>query len=97
MVVGVAKISIAIYEADSLKSKRRVVRAIIDRIRSQRKVSIAEVGANDIVKRAELGIALVSNDAALANSRIDALIDQIDKLGVITSTSIEIIPMKMEN
>lgn len=64
MVVGTLRLTLLLRGAHSLKEKRRVVRGLKDRIRARFNVSVAEVDALDRHQRAELGVAMVSNDPA---------------------------------
>jgi hypothetical protein len=74
MVIGVSRISLALPANDSLKDKRRIVRRIVDRTRNRFNVAVAEVGALDRHRSAEIGLAVVSNDARHANSMIDNVV-----------------------
>jgi uncharacterized protein len=91
MVVGILTVSISIPQANSLKDKRRVVKSIKDRIRNGFNVSVAEIGDQDIWRSAQLGIAVISEDAIYANgvlSRVQDLIrDRSD--GIMTSCELE--------
>lgn len=71
MVVGMLRIVLAIPESRSLKDKRQVVRKVLDRARAKFHISAAEVGMLDAHGWAELGFAVVSNDARHAQSVID--------------------------
>jgi len=44
MIVGLLTIDLAIFEAQSLKDKRRVIRGLKERIRGRFNVSVAEIG-----------------------------------------------------
>ncbi len=61
MVVGLGIITFRLHDCRSLKGKRKVVKSIISRLRNNFNVSAAEVGANDIYQRAEIGFALVQD------------------------------------
>jgi uncharacterized protein YlxP (DUF503 family) len=63
MIVGTLRVRLLIREARTLKDKRQVVKSIKDRLRNEFNVSIAEVGALDNKQLAELGLAMVSNEA----------------------------------
>jgi uncharacterized protein YlxP (DUF503 family) len=67
MFVGVLRFSLDIVGARSLKDKRSVVRSLKERVQSRLRVSIAEVGALDDPRRATLGVACVSNSAAVCD------------------------------
>ena len=62
MTVGTLEIVLLIRESHSLKSRRRVVRSLIDRIRSRYGVAVADVSREDLWQQAVLGVAAVSND-----------------------------------
>jgi len=63
MIVGTLRIRLLLREARSLKDKRQVVKSIKDRLRNGFNVSVAEVDALDNRQVAELGLAMVSNEA----------------------------------
>ncbi|MFC1889239.1 DUF503 domain-containing protein [Thermodesulfobacteriota bacterium] len=82
MVVGVCRVILSIPGNASLKGKRKVLRAILDRTRNKFNASIAEVGDNDLWQRSELGITLVANDMKFVNSSLDKILNFIDSLNV---------------
>ena len=55
----------------SLKAKRAVVRSLVARLRSRLELSAAEVGAQDLLQRAEVGFAVVSADLTTARRVAD--------------------------
>ena len=63
MIVGTLRVRLLIREARTLKDKRQVVKSVKDRLRNGFNVSIAEVDALDSRQIAELGLAMVSNEA----------------------------------
>jgi len=65
--------------AHSLKEKRGVVRRCCERVRNRFKVSVAEVGDNDVHTRAQIGVAVVSNEHGLVNSIVDKILDHIEE------------------
>ncbi len=65
----------AIYEARSLKDKRRVLRSFKDRVASRYNVSVAEVDHLEAWQRATVGIAVVSNDPVHVHSCLDKIVD----------------------
>lgn len=70
MIVGVCSVELMIYESNSLKDKRHVVKSIIGRIQSRFNVSIAEVDLNQKWRNAQIGFACVTNDSIHANQII---------------------------
>ena len=93
MVVGICRIELRIHQAQSLKSKRQVIRRIKDRVKNKFNVSIAEVGENDKWQRALLGLALVGNDRRQINSALNAVTSYIENLNAaeIINSDFEII------
>lgn len=72
-----ARISLVIASAHSLKEKRMVVRRIKDRVRERLGVFVNEVGdagVKDSWQRAELGVAVASGDRTRALALIDDVI-----------------------
>jgi uncharacterized protein YlxP (DUF503 family) len=74
MVVGTARLVLAIPGASSLKDKRSVVRRVIERARSRFNAAVAEVEDQDVHRRAVIGVAVVSNDTRHATSMLDTII-----------------------
>jgi len=91
MVVGVGRIVYRIHDCRSLKGKRKVIKSIITRLRNHFNASIAEVGANDVHQRAEIGFCMVGNDRGVVNSKVDKLFNMAEDLGLA-----EVIDMEME-
>ena len=77
MVVGVLQVRMGIFEALTLKDKRRVTRSLKDRLRRRHNVSIAEVDDLDHRQAATFGVALVSNDARFVQSALDKIVDEL--------------------
>jgi uncharacterized protein len=81
MIVGLLTLEIVVYDATSLKDKRRVVVSLKDRIRGRFNVSIAEVGHLDSRQRATLGVALVANDARFVHGCLDKIVEYVRATG----------------
>jgi hypothetical protein len=58
-----------------LKGKRQVVRSLIDRLRHRFEASVAEVGDQDRLKSALIGIAVVSEGARHATKLMDSIVE----------------------
>ena len=91
MVVGLGIITFRLHDCRSLKGKRKIVKSIINQLRNNFNVSVAEVGSNDVYQRAVIGFALVGNDRMVINSKIDKIFNLTDELGLA-----EIIDNEME-
>ena len=91
MVVGMGRIVYRIHDCRSLKGKRKVVKAIVTRLRNKFNATVAEIGANDVYQRAEIGFAMVGNDRAVINSKVDKFFNMAEDLGLA-----EVIDSEME-
>lgn len=80
MVVGICQIDLIIHSSQSLKSKRQVLKAVIERVKNKFNVSIAEVGDNDVWQRSQIGLSVVGNDSSHINSILDNILNFIDSL-----------------
>jgi len=92
MVVGIGKITFRLASCHSLKEKRKIVKAVINRTQNAFNVSMAEVDLNDVHQRAEIGFAMAGNDRRKMNSKIDKLFQFIENLQLaeIVDTDMEI-------
>ena len=69
------RMELRLPDVGSLKAKRAVVRPIVDGARRRFAVASAEVGAQDVWRRAELGFAAVSSSAR----HVTEVVDQVER------------------
>lgn len=62
MYVGTLSFDLLLGDVHSLKEKRSIVRPIVAELQRKYAVSVAEVGDQDLHRRAEIGLAVVSGD-----------------------------------
>ncbi|HNO78648.1 MAG TPA: DUF503 domain-containing protein [Phycisphaerae bacterium] len=89
MVLGVLTLELVIYEAQSLKDKRRVVKSLKERIRNRFNVSVSEVEHQELRQRAGLAVAMVSNDAKLVHGCFDQIVGMVERDSVASLLSFE--------
>jgi uncharacterized protein YlxP (DUF503 family) len=77
MVIGVLRVRLGVFEARSLKDKRRVTKSLKDRLASRHNVSIAEIDDLDHRQAATLGLAMVANEPRFVESALSKLVDEI--------------------
>ena len=91
MIVGLLTLDLHIPEANSLKSKRMVIKSLIERIKNRFNVSVAEVDANNLWQRSVIGIAYVANETRIINK----VFEKIKNL-ILNMHSVELIDATME-
>ncbi|WP_392898467.1 DUF503 domain-containing protein [Streptomyces sp. LN699] len=71
MYVGTLSFDLLLGDVHSLKEKRSVVRPIVAELQRKFSVSAAEVGDQDLHRRALIGVALVSGDTGFVSDVLD--------------------------
>ena len=90
MTVGIARLTLFLPEAHSLKEKRMVLRRVKDRAQNKFNLSIAEVGENDLWQRALLGMALVGSGRRFVEAALDEVIRFVREEAEVTNVEREI-------
>lgn len=75
MIVGVLTVELTVFEANSLKDKRRVLKSVKQRLRNEFNVSVAEVEFHDRPRRCRLALAMVSNESRGLHSQLDQMVE----------------------
>ena len=82
MFVGVCRVVFFIHHANSLKSKRQVVKKIIANVTNKFNVACSEVAGDNLWQKAVIGMSVVGNDLSFVNSSLDKIINYIDSLNL---------------
>ncbi len=77
MFVGIGKVEIFLPGLRSLKSKRRIINSIKDKIRSKFNVGVNEIDFLDKWQRSIIGIVAVSNDSKFLRSSLNKVVNHI--------------------
>jgi len=72
VIVGWCEFDLLLGDVHSLKEKRSVVRPLLAELRRRYEVSVAEVGTQDLHRRASVGVGLVAAEGAHARQVLDA-------------------------
>ena len=80
MIVGVLSLQVSVFDAMTLKDKRRVIKSLKDRVRNKFNVSIAEVDYNDVVRTSLLGVAVVANDSRFVDSVLSSVVELVRRI-----------------
>lgn len=78
MLVGILIIDLYLPTCNSLKEKRSILKRLKDKVRGSFNVSISEVDELDIWRRAQLGVACISNNGKDANSILSRVVNFIE-------------------
>ena len=82
MVVGVMELTLALYDNDSLKDKRSVVKRVIHRTRATFNVAMAEVEDLDFTDRAVIGVVAVGNDSRYVQGLLEKVEHFVERLAL---------------
>lgn len=77
MIVGILQLELEIAGAGSLKDKRRVVRAVKDRLHREHRVGVAEVARQDVLSVAVLGVAACGGEPGPLNKTFDLITEKL--------------------
>lgn len=86
MALGYGALDLHLPHCRDLKSKRRLVRGLVDRLHARHRVSIAETGGADLLQRAVIEVAVVARDAGEVERILGAVLraaEQDDELVVL--------------
>ncbi len=84
MIVGILTLQVSVFDAMTLKDKRRVIKSLKDRIGNKYNVSIAEVAYNDKIRTSMLGVAMVANETRFVESALAEVVNFIRKIPQLT-------------
>lgn len=91
MVVGIARIELHFPEPNSLKAKRQILRALLQKIEANfKRVSFAEVDGHDLWQSAVLGISIVGKDQGFVDSKLTTLLEFIERESALDIVKAEI-------
>ncbi len=79
MFVGICRLELVLMESNSLKEKRQVVRSIVERLQHRYNISIAETGQHESLRRAEIGLAAVSNETVYLEKLMGKVVNFVDQ------------------
>ena len=89
MNLGYCSLRFFLHGNDSLKGKRKVIRAIKDRLRNKFNVSVAEVGDQDVWQNIHLGVAAVSDEAQYLDGLLKQVVNFVDNMHLAEMTDFQ--------
>jgi uncharacterized protein len=78
MAVGLLTLELYLPLNNSLKGKRSILKPLIARLRREFNVSVCEADAQDVLSRAVLEVACVSQNGALANRHLQHVANRVE-------------------
>ena len=91
MIVMSCNLELHLWECNSLKDKRRILKSLKDRIRNEFNVAVAEVDPTDLWQSASLGVVTVSSGVRHANGTLTKVVNLVE-----SDVRIELINCNME-
>lgn len=91
--IGVLRLTFYIPESGSLKGKRRVLRSLKDRLRSQFNVSVAEIDYQDLWQKSEVAVAMVASDRDFVDQVLQTILNKVEswRLAEVVNVEMEIL------
>jgi uncharacterized protein YlxP (DUF503 family) len=82
MFIGVARVTLDIPSAQSLKAKRQVLRRVTDRVKAKFNAAVAEVDENDTWNRAVVGLSVIGNERRFVQEQLDRILRFVEEIYV---------------
>ena len=82
--VGLLTIELAIFDARTLKEKRKVMQGFKQRLRNEFNVSVEELAHGDSPKCCTLGVAMIGRQTAALHSQFDKIVDVVRRTAGLT-------------
>ena len=79
MAVGLLTLELYLPLNNSLKGKRGILKPLTARLRREFNVSVCEADAQDVLSRAVLEVACVSQNSALANRQLQLVANRVEE------------------
>lgn len=86
MIIGLVRCECILYNPQSLKDKRSVIKSILARAKNRFNVSVSEIGYQDVWQRTELAFVTVASSKIIAEKELRHVLSLIDQHDEIEST-----------
>ena len=88
MIIGTLTVPVHLHGLGSIKDKRKIVKSLIERLKSRFNASVSEIEALDNKRLAVIGIAVVSNEGRFVEEQMDTIVQFIQQDGRFDDTSV---------
>lgn len=87
--IGCVTCECLIYDVQSLKGKRSIIKSIITRLKQRLNISVSETGYQDLWQRSEISIVTVASNRVVAEKELNKALAMIDSTPEIERTITE--------
>lgn len=84
--IGAVTVECLIYDTQSLKEKRSVLKSIITKLKQRLNVSVSETGFQDLWQRTEITIVTVASNRVVSEKELNKALAMIDSIPEIERT-----------
>ncbi len=78
MIIGVVRLELYLYNVQSLKEKRAILKSIRSKLLQRYNVAVSETGYNENWQRSELSLVTVSNEQVTCERELQRVLAFID-------------------
>ncbi len=76
--VGLLTVQIFLPHSHSLKEKRKIIKSVVEKVRSRFNVSIAEIEYHDKWQRCTLGLVIIANNSGRVEQSLEGVFQFIE-------------------
>jgi len=80
VLLGILHFDLLVHDATSLKDKRRVIASVKDRLHREHMAAVAEVGHQEMLNVARMGLAVVGSDGKHLGAMLDRITSKLRTL-----------------
>jgi uncharacterized protein YlxP (DUF503 family) len=84
--IGAVYCELMIYDAQSLKDKRSVLKSLVTKLKQRYNVSVSEINHQNVWQRSELAIVTVASDKTVADKELQRALAFIDGITEVERT-----------
>ncbi|WP_207634173.1 DUF503 domain-containing protein [Halalkalibacter urbisdiaboli] len=78
MIIGSVRCELLIYDANSLKAKRSVLKSLLTRLKQRFNISVAETDHQNVWQRAEIVLVTVASERVICERELQRALALID-------------------
>ena len=79
MVIGTLEVDLYLEDSQSLKSRRRVIKGLIARLRQKFNVAVTEIGDKNLWQRTTLAMVSLSDDSKYLDGLLSTVLNYLER------------------